>query len=140
MILLRFEVVFWSLEWECCTFQNIDENSFKSTNTTYMYLHVHYGNTMEEKIMIILVNWKNIFDNVGLLLKGLCLLARLKWVFFLCVCVWLCVPKYLPDSDIHFHQAFGQSYMCTIYKNMLIYISTLQRDFKYMLEFGNQWQ
>ena len=38
-------VVFCCLEWECCTFQNIDENSFKSTNTillgiknvTYMY-------------------------------------------------------------------------------------------------------
>ena len=33
VILRRFEVVSWCLEWECCTFQNIDENSFKSTNT-----------------------------------------------------------------------------------------------------------
>ena len=32
-ILRRFEVVFWCLEWEYCTFQKIDENSFKSTNT-----------------------------------------------------------------------------------------------------------
>ena len=29
----RFEVVFWCLEWECCTFWKIYENSFKSTNT-----------------------------------------------------------------------------------------------------------
>ena len=33
VILKRFEVVFWCLEWESCTFQNIDGNSFKSTNT-----------------------------------------------------------------------------------------------------------
>ena len=32
-ILRRFEVVFWCLEWECCTFWKIDGNSFKSTNT-----------------------------------------------------------------------------------------------------------
>ena len=32
-ILKRFEVVFWCLEWECCTFWKIDGNSFKSTNT-----------------------------------------------------------------------------------------------------------
>ena len=31
--LRRFEVVFWCLEWECCTFWKIDGNSFKSTNT-----------------------------------------------------------------------------------------------------------
>ena len=29
VILRRFKVVFWCLEWECCTFQKIDENSFK---------------------------------------------------------------------------------------------------------------
>ena len=53
-ILRSFEVVFWCLEWECCTFWKIDGNSFKSTNTilyygfkdfprymyTYMYVHV----------------------------------------------------------------------------------------------------
>ena len=33
LILRRFEVVFWCLEWECCTFWKIDGNSFKSTNT-----------------------------------------------------------------------------------------------------------
>ena len=32
-ILSRFEVVFWCLEWECCTSWKIDRNSFKSTNT-----------------------------------------------------------------------------------------------------------
>ena len=32
-VLRRFEVVFWCLEWECCTFWKIDGNSFKSTNT-----------------------------------------------------------------------------------------------------------
>ena len=32
-ILRSFEVVFWCLEWECCTFWKIDGNSFKSTNT-----------------------------------------------------------------------------------------------------------
>ena len=31
--LRRFEVVFWYLEWECCTFWKLDGNSFKSTNT-----------------------------------------------------------------------------------------------------------
>ena len=32
-VILRWcEVVFWCLEWECCTFQKIDENSFKSSN------------------------------------------------------------------------------------------------------------
>ena len=29
-ILRRFEVVFWCLEWECCTFWKIDGNSLKS--------------------------------------------------------------------------------------------------------------
>ena len=33
LILRRFQVVFWCLEWECCTFWKIDGNSFKSTNT-----------------------------------------------------------------------------------------------------------
>ena len=36
LIVRRFEVVFWyleSVEYECCTFWKIDENSFKSTNT-----------------------------------------------------------------------------------------------------------
>ena len=33
LILRRFEVVFWCLKWECCTFWKIDGNSFKSTNT-----------------------------------------------------------------------------------------------------------
>ena len=32
VILQRFKVVFWCLEWKCCTFQKIDENSFQSTN------------------------------------------------------------------------------------------------------------
>ena len=27
------EVVYWCLEWECCTFWKIDGNSYKSTNT-----------------------------------------------------------------------------------------------------------
>ena len=29
LILRRFEVIFWCLEWECCTFWKIDGNSFK---------------------------------------------------------------------------------------------------------------
>ena len=33
LILRRFEVIFWCLEWECCTFWKKDGNSFKSTNT-----------------------------------------------------------------------------------------------------------
>ena len=33
LILRRFEVVLWCLEWECCTFWKIDGNSFKPTNT-----------------------------------------------------------------------------------------------------------
>ena len=33
----KFEIVFWCLEWECCTVQNIDENSFKSTNTVLWF-------------------------------------------------------------------------------------------------------
>ena len=33
LIVRRCEVVFWCLEWECCTFWKIDGNSFKSTNT-----------------------------------------------------------------------------------------------------------
>ena len=33
LILRRCEVIFWCLEWECCTFKKIDGNSFKSTNT-----------------------------------------------------------------------------------------------------------
>ena len=32
-ILRRFEVDFWCMEWECCTFWKIDGYSFKSTNT-----------------------------------------------------------------------------------------------------------
>ena len=35
LILRRFEVIFWCLEWECCTFYKIDESSFKSTNTRF---------------------------------------------------------------------------------------------------------
>ena len=38
VILRKFEVVFWCLEWECCTFQKTDENSFKSSNTYTMAL------------------------------------------------------------------------------------------------------
>ena len=33
LILRRVEVVFWCLEWECCTVWKIYGNSFKSTNT-----------------------------------------------------------------------------------------------------------
>ena len=33
VIVRKFEVVFWFLEWECCTFEKINENSFQSTNT-----------------------------------------------------------------------------------------------------------
>ena len=32
-ILRRFEVVFWCLEWDCCTLWETDGKSFKSTNT-----------------------------------------------------------------------------------------------------------
>ena len=32
VILRRFEVVFWCMEWECCTSEETDENSFQSTN------------------------------------------------------------------------------------------------------------
>ena len=35
LILGRFEVVFWCLQWECCTFWRIDGNSFKFTKTIY---------------------------------------------------------------------------------------------------------
>ena len=37
LILRRFEVVFWYLNWECCTFWKFDGNSFKSTNTILLY-------------------------------------------------------------------------------------------------------
>ena len=37
VILRQFEVVFRCLEWECCTFQKIDENSFKSTDTMTVF-------------------------------------------------------------------------------------------------------
>ena len=37
VILRRCEVVFWCLEWECCTFWKTDGNAFKST--TYPILH-----------------------------------------------------------------------------------------------------
>ena len=32
LMLRRFEVVFWCLEWECCTFGKIDKNTLRSTN------------------------------------------------------------------------------------------------------------
>ena len=38
MILRKFEVVFWCLEWECCTFQKIVENLFKSTMMALIYI------------------------------------------------------------------------------------------------------
>ena len=44
LILRRFEVVFWCLEWECCTFWKIDGNSFKSTNTI---LFVYKGQSID---------------------------------------------------------------------------------------------
>ena len=31
LMLRRFEVVFWCLEWECCTFGKIDKNTLRST-------------------------------------------------------------------------------------------------------------
>ena len=31
LIQMRFDVVSWCLEWNCCTFQKINDNSFKST-------------------------------------------------------------------------------------------------------------
>ena len=37
LILRRFEVVFWCLGRECCTFWKIDGNSFKSTNTILLH-------------------------------------------------------------------------------------------------------
>ena len=40
MILRRFEVAFWCLQWECYTFWKTDGNSFKSTNTYTMALTV----------------------------------------------------------------------------------------------------
>ena len=39
--LWRFEEVFWCLEWECCIFQKIDENSFKSNNTIWTMALIH---------------------------------------------------------------------------------------------------
>ena len=46
-IVRRFEVVFWCLEWECCTFRKIYENSIKSTN------YYNYGfNTCNTKTTI----------------------------------------------------------------------------------------
>ena len=42
LILRRFEVVFWCLEWECCPFQKIDEIQSKFTNTTIMALKQFY--------------------------------------------------------------------------------------------------
>ena len=48
VVLRRFEVVFWYLEWECCTFWKINGNSFKSTNTinvhVYMYMALKLRN------------------------------------------------------------------------------------------------
>ena len=46
LILRRFEVVFWCLEWECCTFWKTDGNSFKSTNTVTMALRIIYKLTL----------------------------------------------------------------------------------------------
>ena len=55
LILRRFEIVFWCLEWECCTFQNIDENSFKSINTI---LWLKNSGTMKSKSKDV---WKPFF-------------------------------------------------------------------------------
>ena len=41
IILRKFEVVFWCLGWEC-TFQKIDENSLKSTNTYTRPVYAHH--------------------------------------------------------------------------------------------------
>ena len=41
LILRKFEFVFWCLVWECCTFQKIDENSFKYYNFKHFVDAVH---------------------------------------------------------------------------------------------------
>ena len=43
-ILRRFEVVFWCLVWEYCTFWKIDGNSFKSTKYS-VSSQIYYNNT-----------------------------------------------------------------------------------------------
>ena len=40
VLIRRCEVVFWFLEWECCTFQKNDENSIISTNTILLWLQL----------------------------------------------------------------------------------------------------
>ena len=76
VIVKRFEVVFWCLEWECYTFQNTDENSLKSTNTImalkciqswlvkkveFMWCYIYNVYQMKEEYAIILELWNLIF-------------------------------------------------------------------------------
>ena len=41
-ILRSFEIVFWCVEWECCAFQKIDEQSFISTNTMALWKIINF--------------------------------------------------------------------------------------------------
>ena len=43
LILRRFEVAFWCLEWECYTFWKTDGNPFKSTNTIYYGFNTRFA-------------------------------------------------------------------------------------------------
>ena len=54
-ILSRFKI-FWCLEWECCTFQKIDEKSFKPTNTI-LWLS---GTTLHTGVSGFIL-WSNLF-------------------------------------------------------------------------------
>ena len=61
LILRRFEVVFWCLEWECCTFWKTDGYSFKSTNTTTIMGCPNYGHFFSSSSISYskLLTWQN---------------------------------------------------------------------------------
>ena len=60
VILRKCEVVFWYLDWECCTFQMIDENSFK------IQIHQYYtivALTLATCVVRAIVAWANIMKS-----------------------------------------------------------------------------
>ena len=67
LILRRFDVVFWCLEWDCCTFQKIDENSIQ--------IHQYYTGWPKKNATLTINNFKKTRDRM----KKLCASSRIKF-------------------------------------------------------------
>ena len=95
LILMRFEAVFWCLEWQCCTFEQIDEKSFKSTNWYYAMAWKSVRMSWRLEVTGRSVEF---FPRSTMYLEMYCNMSRLyintrrsKLPFYVHVCIFWCV-------------------------------------------------